>query len=173
MNPSNSPCRRINGLFVRWWNSETHWGDHGFVPSRVNDFPLGPVSVTGQHALIVFSNGNLRVSEGERSVAGFTSRRWRWMEEARRREHLYLTVIADSFDGDGGSQRTVGVPGRQLYNALGSAHQASHGAAVLQELLLLILRPPNKQLICQRNTHTETHTYVCVQIQCHIPIHVY
>lgn len=60
MNPSVSPCRRINSLFVGRRNSETHRGDHGFVPSRVDDLPLGPVSVAGQHALIVFGNGNLR-----------------------------------------------------------------------------------------------------------------
>lgn len=83
------------------------------------------------------------------------------MEDARPRAYLYLTVIADGFDRDGGSQRTVGVPGRQLDNALGSAHQASHGAAVLQELLLLILRKPNQQLICRKNTRAHMCMSAC------------
>lgn len=58
----------------------------------------------------------------------------------RQRAYLYLTVVADGFHGDGGCQRAVGVSGRELHNVLGSAHKASHSAAVLQELLLLILR---------------------------------
>lgn len=65
VNPSFSPCRRINGLFVGRRDGEAHRGDHGLVPGRVDDLPLGPVSVTGQHALIVFSNGDLAESHVE------------------------------------------------------------------------------------------------------------
>lgn len=65
MNPSVSPCRRVNGLFVWRWNGETHRGDHGLIPGRVDDLPLGPVSVTGQHALVIFRNGDLRESRGK------------------------------------------------------------------------------------------------------------
>lgn len=60
--------------------------------------------------------------------------------------YLYLTIITDGFDRDGGSDGAFGVPGSELYNALGFPHQAGHSAAVLQELLFLIL---------------ETHTSKC------------
>lgn len=53
--------------------------------------------------------------------------------------YLYLTIIADGFNRDGGSHRAVRVPGPELHNILGSAHQPSYSAAVLKQLLFLIL----------------------------------
>lgn len=43
-------------------------------------------------------------------------------EAQRTSAYLYLTIIADGFNGDGGSQRAVGVPGLELHNILGPAH---------------------------------------------------
>ena len=46
-----------------------------------------------------------------------------WCSEAQRTSaYLYLTIIADGFHGDGGSQRAVRVPGLELHNILGPAH---------------------------------------------------
>lgn len=53
--------------------------------------------------------------------------------------HLNLTIITDGFDRDGGSDGAFRVPGPELHDVLGSAHQPSHGAAVLKKLLFFIL----------------------------------
>lgn len=55
-----SPCSHVNGLFVGRGHSETHGGHHGLVPCGVDDLPLGSVRVVGQHALVLFIDGNLK-----------------------------------------------------------------------------------------------------------------
>lgn len=53
--------------------------------------------------------------------------------------YLYLSVVTDGFDGYGRPDRGVWGSGLELDDGLGLAHQPSHCAAVLEELLLLIL----------------------------------
>lgn len=72
--------------------------------------------------------------------------------------HLYLTIVADGFNRNGGSQGAVRIPGPELHNTLGSAHQPTDSAAVLKELLFLILRTHNTKkkmnfCVCDMHTH--------------------
>lgn len=54
--------------------------------------------------------------------------------------YLYLSVVADGPYGRGGSQGALCAAGPELHHRLGPAHQARHRAAVLNQLLLLLLR---------------------------------
>lgn len=60
MNPNISPCGHINSFSVGRRHSETNRGHHGLIPRRVDDFPLSPVRVTGQHTLVVFIDVDLK-----------------------------------------------------------------------------------------------------------------
>lgn len=53
--------------------------------------------------------------------------------------YLYLPVVTDGADGRGASQGALGAAGEELHHRLGPAHQAGHRAAVLNQLLLLLL----------------------------------
>ena len=54
--------------------------------------------------------------------------------------YLYLPVVTDGSDGRGGSHRTLCAAGAELDHGLGPADQAGHRAAVLYQLLLLLLQ---------------------------------
>lgn len=54
--------------------------------------------------------------------------------------YLDLSVVANGFDGRGVSQGGVCAAWTELDHSLGPAHQAGHSAAVLNQLLLLLLR---------------------------------
>ena len=53
------PAGHLQGLLVGGGHGETHRGHHGLVAPRVDHLPLGPVSVTGQDALVVLKDGDL------------------------------------------------------------------------------------------------------------------
>lgn len=54
--------------------------------------------------------------------------------------YLYLSVVADGFDGCRGSQGALCVAGAELHHRLGPTHQARHRTPVLNQLLLLLLQ---------------------------------
>lgn len=54
--------------------------------------------------------------------------------------YLYLSVVADGFDGCCGSQDALCAAGVELHQRLGPAHQARHRTPVLNQLLLLLLQ---------------------------------
>lgn len=54
--------------------------------------------------------------------------------------YLDLSVVANGFDGRGVAQDGVCAAWTELDHSLGPAHQAGHSAAVLDQLLLLLLR---------------------------------
>lgn len=53
--------------------------------------------------------------------------------------YLYLAVVTDGFDRQGGADGAVWAAWLQLDDVLGPPHQTNHRATVLKELLLLIL----------------------------------
>lgn len=55
-------------------------------------------------------------------------------------QYLDLPVVADGSDGRRGPQGALGAAGAQLHHRLGPAHQAGYCAAILDELLLLLLQ---------------------------------
>lgn len=58
--------------------------------------------------------------------------------------YLYLSVVADGFDGRCGSQGALGAAWAELHHRLGPAHQARHRTPVLNQLLLLLLQDREK-----------------------------
>lgn len=54
--------------------------------------------------------------------------------------YLYLSVVADGFDGCCASQGALCAAGAELHHSLGPAHQACHSTPVLNQLLLLLLQ---------------------------------
>lgn len=54
------PVGCTDGLLVRRWDSEAHWGHHSLIPCGTDHLPLGPLRVVLQHTLLTPINGDLR-----------------------------------------------------------------------------------------------------------------
>lgn len=63
--------------------------------------------------------------------------------------YLYLSVVADGFDGCCAPQGALCAAGAEQHHSLGPAHQARHRTPVLNQLLLLLLR--------DRGNHQQSH----------------
>lgn len=63
--------------------------------------------------------------------------------------YLYLSVVTDGLNGCRGSQGALCVAGAELHHRLRSADQACHRAAVLNQLLLLLLQGRENHSNCQ------------------------
>lgn len=74
--------------------------------------------------------------------------------------YLYLTIITDGLHRDGGSHGALCVPGPELHDILGPAHQPSDSAAVLKKLLFLILEKHHTKEIRYFSLILKMHTHL-------------
>lgn len=72
IDPSFSLCSNISSLFIGWRYCEANRRHHGLIPCKIYDFPLAPVRVAGQLALLIFMNVDLKEKNiQERSTVKF------------------------------------------------------------------------------------------------------